>query len=42
MLVSRLSSSFSMEKLPYLGRELLRWRVGRSTFLALPSSGRGS
>ena len=28
-----------MEKIPYLGRELLRWRTGRSTFLALPELG---
>lgn len=28
-----------MEKIPYLGKELLRWQVGRSTFLALPEMG---
>src|ERR1035438_1039606 len=28
-----------MEKIPYLGRTLLRWRVGSSTFLALPELG---
>jgi galactose mutarotase-like enzyme len=28
-----------MEKVPYLGRTLLRWRVGNSTFLALPELG---
>ena len=28
-----------MEKIPYLGRTLLRWRVGSSTFLALPEAG---
>jgi galactose mutarotase-like enzyme len=28
-----------MEKIPYLGRTLLRWRVGSSVFLALPELG---
>jgi galactose mutarotase-like enzyme len=28
-----------MERIPYLGKELLRWQVGRSTFLALPEQG---
>jgi galactose mutarotase-like enzyme len=28
-----------MEKIPYLGRTLTRWRVGSSTFLALPEMG---
>ena len=28
-----------MERIPYLGKELLRWQVGRSTFLALPEFG---
>ena len=28
-----------MERIPYLGKELLRWQVGRSTFLALPELG---
>jgi galactose mutarotase-like enzyme len=28
-----------MEKIPYLGRTLTRWRVGPSTFLALPEMG---
>lgn len=28
-----------MEKVPYLGRTLRRWRVGPSTFLALPEKG---
>jgi len=28
-----------MEKIPYLGKELMRWQVGRSTFLALPEMG---
>lgn len=28
-----------MEKVPYLGRTLTRWRVGKSTFLALPEMG---
>jgi galactose mutarotase-like enzyme len=28
-----------MEKIPYLGQTLTRWRVGNSTFLALPEKG---
>jgi galactose mutarotase-like enzyme len=28
-----------MEKIPYLGQTLTRWRVGSSTFLALPEKG---
>ncbi len=28
-----------MEKVPYLGKTLTRWQVGRSTFLALPEHG---
>ncbi len=28
-----------MEKVPYLGRNILRWRVGSSTYLALPELG---
>jgi galactose mutarotase-like enzyme len=28
-----------MEKVPYLGQELLRWQVGNSTFLAMPERG---
>lgn len=28
-----------MDRIPYLGKELLRWQVGRSTFLALPEFG---
>ena len=28
-----------MEKIPYLGHTLTRWRVGQSTFLALPEKG---
>jgi len=28
-----------MEKVPYLGQTLTRWRVGNSTFLALPEKG---
>lgn len=28
-----------MEKLPYLGSTILRWRAGKSTFLALPERG---
>lgn len=28
-----------MEKVPYLGQSLTRWRVGQSTFLALPERG---
>ena len=28
-----------MEKVPYLGQHLTRWRVGQSTFLALPEKG---
>jgi len=28
-----------MEKIPYLGQTLTRWRVGPSTFLALPENG---
>ncbi len=28
-----------MDKIPYHGKELLRWQVGRSTFLALPELG---
>lgn len=28
-----------MEKLPYLGKTLTRWRVGQSTFLAIPEMG---
>lgn len=28
-----------MEKIPYLGETLTRWRVGNSTFLALPEKG---
>jgi len=28
-----------MEQIPYLGRTLTRWRVGNSTFLALPEQG---
>jgi galactose mutarotase-like enzyme len=28
-----------MEKVPYLGGELLRWQVGSSTFLAMPERG---
>jgi galactose mutarotase-like enzyme len=28
-----------MERIPYLGQTLMRWRVGRSTFLALPEKG---
>lgn len=28
-----------MERIPYLGKELMRWQVGRSTFLALPELG---
>src|SRR5512134_774126 len=28
-----------MEKVPYLGREIGRWQVGPSTFLALPEAG---
>lgn len=28
-----------MEKIPYFGQTLLRWRVGSSTFLALPEKG---
>jgi galactose mutarotase-like enzyme len=28
-----------MEKIPYLGRTLTRWRVGPSTFLAMPEKG---
>ena len=28
-----------MEKIPYLGRQLLRWRVGGSTFMAMPEKG---
>jgi len=28
-----------MEKIPYLGRQLTRWQVGASTFLALPENG---
>lgn len=29
----------AMEKVPYLGEALTRWRVGQSTFLALPEKG---
>jgi galactose mutarotase-like enzyme len=29
----------SMEKIPYFGATLLRWRVGGSTFMALPEKG---
>ena len=28
-----------MEKIPYLGQTLIRWRVGGSTFMALPEKG---
>lgn len=28
-----------MERIPYLGQEILRWRIGASTFLALPEQG---
>lgn len=28
-----------MEKVPYLGQEIMRWQVGTSTFLALPERG---
>jgi galactose mutarotase-like enzyme len=28
-----------MEKIPYLGAEIIRWQVGNSTFLALPERG---
>jgi D-hexose-6-phosphate mutarotase len=28
-----------MEKIPYQGQTLTRWRVGNSTFLALPERG---
>ncbi len=28
-----------MEKVPYLGAELIRWQVGASTFLAMPEKG---
>ena len=28
-----------MEKIPYFGQTLIRWRVGGSTFLALPERG---
>ena len=28
-----------MEKVPYQGQTLTRWRVGNSTFLALPEKG---
>ena len=28
-----------MEKIPYLGQTLIRWRVGGSTFMALPERG---
>jgi galactose mutarotase-like enzyme len=28
-----------MERIPYLGRDLIRWQVGPSTFLALPEKG---
>jgi galactose mutarotase-like enzyme len=28
-----------MEKIPYLGQNLMRWRIGNSTFLALPEKG---
>ena len=28
-----------MEKIPYLGTTILRWRAGNSTFLALPEHG---
>jgi galactose mutarotase-like enzyme len=28
-----------MEKVPYLGQSLLRWKVGSSTFLAIPEKG---
>jgi hypothetical protein len=28
-----------MEKIPYFGQTLIRWRVGGSTFLALPEKG---
>jgi galactose mutarotase-like enzyme len=28
-----------MERVPYLGSELLRWQVGRSTYLAMPELG---
>lgn len=28
-----------MEKVPYLGKELIRWQVGSSTFLAMPEKG---
>ena len=28
-----------MEKIPYLGQTLTRWRVGDSTFVALPERG---
>lgn len=28
-----------MEKVPYLGQELTRWQVGKSTFLAMPEKG---
>jgi hypothetical protein len=28
-----------MEKIPYFGQTLIRWRVGGSSFLALPEKG---
>ena len=28
-----------MEKIPYFGQTLIRWRVGGSTFMALPERG---
>ncbi len=28
-----------MEKIPYLGREIIRWQAGNSTFLAMPEQG---
>ena len=28
-----------MEKIPYLGQTLLQWKVGNSTFVALPELG---
>ncbi len=28
-----------MERIPYFGQTLIRWRVGGSTFLALPEKG---
>ena len=29
----------TMEKISYLGQEIVRWRVGQSTFLASPEKG---